>query len=81
LVTEISSWEFLFGKIFGVFYVAKEMLLTPLVLCLYLRFVRALTLETFVFITAAWLVMTLFVSMLGIHCGTISIANLVPPFR
>lgn len=71
LVTEISSWEFLFGKIFGVFYVAKEMLLTPLVLCLYLCFVRALSIETFVFITAAWLVMTLFVSMLGVHCGMI----------
>lgn len=71
LVTEISSWEFLFGKIFGVFYVAKEMLLTPLVLCLYLCFVRALSIETFVFIAAAWLVMTLFVSMLGVHCGMI----------
>lgn len=71
LVTEISSWEFLFGKIFGVFYVAKEMLLTPLVLCLYLCFVRALSIETFIFITAAWLVMTLFVSMLGVHCGMI----------
>lgn len=71
LVTEISSWEFLFGKIIGVFYVAKEMLLTPLLLCLYLCFVRALSLETFFFITASWLVMTFFVSMLGIHCGMI----------
>lgn len=71
LVTEISSWEFLFGKIAGVFYVAKEMLLTPLALCLYLCFVGALSLETFFFVAAAWLVMTLFVSMLGIHCGMI----------
>lgn len=71
LVTEISSWEFLFGKILGVFYVAKEMLLTPLALCLYLCFVGALSFETFMFISAAWLVMTLFVSMLGVHCGMI----------
>lgn len=71
LVTEISSREFLLGKILGVFYVAKEMLLMPLILCLYLCMVRALTVETFFFIAAAWLVMTLFVSMLGIHCGMI----------
>jgi ABC-type Na+ efflux pump permease subunit len=71
LVTEITSWEFLFGKIFGVFYVAKEMVITPLLLCLYLYFVHALSLETFFFIAASWGVMILFVTTLGVHCGMI----------
>jgi ABC-type transport system involved in multi-copper enzyme maturation permease subunit len=71
LVTEISPWEFLFGKLVGVMYVAKEMVLFPLLLCLYVLTQGGLSLENFIFILVGWIVMTLFVSTLGIHCGMI----------
>jgi ABC-type transport system involved in multi-copper enzyme maturation permease subunit len=71
LVTEISPWEFLFGKLVGVMYVAKEMVLLPLLLCLYVLTQGGLSLENFIFILVGWIVMTLFVSTLGIHCGMI----------
>ncbi len=71
LVTEISSWDFLFGKIIGVFYVAKEMILVPILLCLYLLSQGVINLENLIFVLAGWIVMTLFVSTLGIHCGMI----------
>ena len=71
LVTEITPSEFLFGKICGVMYVTKEMVLAPLLLCVYLWAQSALTTENLVFTVITLIVMDLFVSMLGIHCGMI----------
>jgi len=71
LVTEISSREFVFGKIAGVLYVTKEMVLAPLLLCLYLWSQSALTTENLVFTLITLLVLDVFVTMLGIHCGMI----------
>jgi len=71
LVTEISPREFLFGKICGVLYVTKEMVITPLLLCVYLWAQSALTTENMVFTLITLIVMDLFVAMLGIHCGMI----------
>lgn len=71
LVTEISPSEFLFGKIFGVLFVTKEMVIAPLLLCLYLWSQSALTTENLVFTLITLFVMDLFVAMLGIHCGMI----------
>jgi len=71
LVTEISPSEFVFGKIFGVLFVTKEMVVAPLLLCLYLWSQSALTTENLVFTLITLLVMDLFVAMLGIHCGMI----------
>ena len=71
LVTEISPREFLLGKICGVLYVTKEMVVTPLLLCVYLWAQSALTTENLVFTIITLIVMDLFVAMLGIHCGMI----------
>ena len=71
LVTEITSSEFLFGKICGVLYVTKEMVAAPLVLCSYLWTQSAMTTENLVFTLITLIVMDLFVTMLGIHCGMI----------
>ncbi len=71
LVTEITPFSFLFGKIAGVLYVAKEMVLIPLVLCIYLWWGGGLTTENLVFTCITLLVMDIFVAMLGIHCGMI----------
>ena len=71
LVTEISPPSFLFGKICGVLYVTKEMVIAPIFLCIYLWNQSALTTENLVFTVTTLLVMNVFVSMLGIHCGMI----------
>ena len=71
LVTEITPSEFLFGKICGVMYVTKEMVVAPLLLCAYLWAQSALTTENLVFTVITLIVMDLFVAMLGIHCGMI----------
>ena len=71
LVTEITPPGFLFGKLAGVLYVCKEMVLAPLALAFYLWFAGGMNTENLVFLTVGLLVMNVFVAMLGIHCGII----------
>ncbi len=71
LVTEITPSQFLLGKICGVLYVTKEMVIAPLLLCVYLWAQSAMTTENLIFTLITLLVMDLFVTMLGIHCGMI----------
>ncbi len=69
LVTQISPSSFLLGKLLGVLYVAKEMVMLPLVLCIYLWWQGGLSTENLVFTVAGLLVLDIFVAILGIHCG------------
>jgi len=71
LVTEITPPGFLFGKLFGVLYVAKEMVLFPLGICIWLWTQDAVNTENLMFSLVGLLVMDAFVAMLGIHCGMI----------
>lgn len=71
LVTEVTPPSFLLGKICGVLYVTKEMVIAPLVLCLFLWWTKAINGENFFFTVICLLVMDVFVTMLGIHCGMI----------
>jgi ABC-type transport system involved in multi-copper enzyme maturation permease subunit len=71
LVTEITPAEFLFSKLFGALYVAKEMVLLPLLLVGYLWWQQGISTENAVFLWTALVVMDVFVAMLGIHCGMI----------
>lgn len=71
LVTEITPASFLFGKIVGVLYVTKEMVIAPMLLCGYLWYGGGCTTENLVFTVICLLVMNIFVAMLGIHCGMI----------
>lgn len=71
LVTEISPWNFLFGKLAGVLYVTKEMVVAPIIICGFMWSQSAMTTENLIFTCIALMVMNLFVSMLGIHCGMI----------
>ncbi|MFN7738142.1 MAG: hypothetical protein ACK52S_04260 [Pirellula sp.] len=71
LVTEITPGSFLFGKILGVLYATKEMVLMPILLCMYLWWGGGLTTENLIFTVICLLVMDIFVAMLGIHCGMI----------
>ncbi len=69
LVTDITSKEFIFGKLGGVFYNAKEMVLLPMLLCGYLWFSGMLSFENLCYLLGGLLVMNLFVAMLGVHAG------------
>ena len=69
LVTDLSPKEFIFGKLLGVAWVTKEMLIAPLVLCIALYAAKALTLENLCYLLAGLAVMDLFVIVLGMHCG------------
>lgn len=75
LVTDIRPSEFIFGKMLGVLYVAKEMILLPLGLILYLGISGAMTIENTVFAILGAIQLYAFVSMLGIHSGLNYIAG------
>ena len=69
LVTDLSPKEFLFGKLGGVFWNTKEMILLPILLCVILWYRGRMTTENLWFVTGGLLVMNVFVSTLGVHCG------------
>lgn len=69
LVTDIRPPEFIFGKLGGVFFVAKEMILLPLSLVLYLGWNGAMTWENTVFALLGGLQLYTFAAVLGIHSG------------
>jgi ABC-type transport system involved in multi-copper enzyme maturation permease subunit len=71
LVTDLTPPEFVLGKLGGVAYVTKEMIVAPLLLCLALLFMGGITLENLLYCVLGLLVMNLFVITLGIHCGMI----------
>lgn len=75
LVTDLSPQEFLFGKILGVFYNTKEMILVPVIAAVILNQLydysgqRLLTSEQLGYLLIAWLIFAAFVTVLGIHSG------------
>lgn len=71
LVTQITPAQFLLGKLLGVLYVTKEMVILPIVLVGYLWWQGGIETENLVFTLGCLLVMDLFSAMLGIHCGMI----------
>lgn len=71
LATQITPTQFLLGKLLGVLYVTKEMVLLPMALSGYLWWQGGLTTENMVFTIGGLLVMDLFSAMLGVHCGMI----------
>lgn len=72
LVTDVTAQEFIFGKIGGVLFNTKELILAPIVALAYLwsaGAVPGMTLEYFVYITIGFTVLVLFSSLLGLHSG------------
>jgi ABC-type transport system involved in multi-copper enzyme maturation permease subunit len=74
LVTDLSPKEIVFGKLGGAFYNAKEMILFPVALSVYLWFAGMLSAENFWFLLGGLAVLNAFAAMLGVHSG-ISYAN------
>jgi len=75
MVTDLTPGEFVFGKMLGVLYVTKEMILLPIGLILYLGFSGVMTSENTVFAIIGSVQLYLFVTMLGIHTGIHYIAS------
>lgn len=74
LVTDLSPKEIVFGKLGGAFYNAKEMILLPIALCIYLWWNGQLSTQHLIFLAGGQLVMTAFAAMLGVHAA-ITYAN------
>lgn len=71
LVTDLSPKEFLFGKLGGILYVTKEMVLLPILLPIFLWFYGGIPLEKLIYLLICWAILNIFVGTLGIHCGMI----------
>jgi len=75
LVTDIKPSEFIFGKLLGVLFVAKEMILPPLGLIIFLGYSGAMTVENTIFAILGAVQLYAFVAVLGIHSGLNYIAG------
>ncbi len=71
LVTDLTPKEIVFGKLGGVFYNTKEMVVLPMLLCAYLCARGAVSLENVIYLLGGLAVLYVFVAMLGIHAGMI----------
>lgn len=69
LVTDISSKEFIVGKLLGVLYNSKELILAPLLLIVWYMTQGALSIENFVYVALGFLSLVGFAAMLGLHSG------------
>lgn len=71
MVTDLLPREFLIGKLLGVLYVTKEMVVLPLLIGFGLWWSRRIGVQDLCFLEIGLLVMYVFSAMLGIHCGMI----------
>ena len=69
LVTDLSPSEFVFGKLLGVLYVGKELILLPIGLLVFLAVGGVMTYENMVYAILGSSIMYVFVAVLGIHSG------------
>lgn len=69
LVTDLDPSEFIFGKLLGVMYVGKEMILLPVALVIYLAFQGVMTFENMCYAILGSAFLYTFVTMLGLHSG------------
>lgn len=69
MVTDISPKEFLFGKLIGVLYVALDMVLLPIAMCIYIWYCGAMSTLNLTYLVIGTGFVLVFVTMLGIHSG------------
>ena len=69
LVSDLTPKELVFGKLGGIFYNTKEMVLLPLALCGYLWLAGELSLENLLYVLGGSAVLYFFVAVLGLHAG------------
>ncbi len=69
LVTDLSPKEIVFGKLGGVFWNTREMVVLPLAFLIYLCCRNVASGEITIYLCAGFAVLLLFSAMLGIHSG------------
>lgn len=73
LMTDVTAKEFIYGKLGGIFYNTKELIVIPLGLAAYVLYSRAAPVDPFVevvvYVGAGFLVLVVFSAMLGLHSG------------
>jgi ABC-type transport system involved in multi-copper enzyme maturation permease subunit len=69
LVTDLSPKEIVFGKLGGVFWNTREIVILPLIYLFYLGFMNVASPEITFYLAAGLCVLFLFAAMLGIHSG------------
>lgn len=69
LVTELSAKEFVYGKLGGILYNMKEVLLAPLLFLIWQAAIGRLSVENAVYLFLGFAVLVCFSSMLGLHFG------------
>jgi hypothetical protein len=69
LVTDLTPQEIVLGKLGGVFFNAKEMIVLPAILCLACWWYDWLSGENLLFLYVSLAAMNAFVAMLGVHSG------------
>lgn len=69
LVTDLTPKEIVYGKLGGIFYNAKEMVLLPLLLCASLWWTRMMTLENTLYLMGGLATLYVFAATVGLHAG------------
>ncbi len=69
LVTDLTPKEIVYGKLGGVFYNTKEMVLLPMLLCTALWWAGPLGLENLLYLLLGLAVLYLFAATVGLHLG------------
>ncbi len=69
LVTELSPKQFIYGKLYGVLYNAKEMVALPILMILWFAINGTMSIENATYAVLDGLLLTHFSAMLGIHAA------------
>ncbi len=69
LVTDITAPEFVFGKLGGVLYNTKELIIVPLLLIGWFAYRGYLSVENMTYLIISFLTLVAFVATLGLHAG------------
>lgn len=69
LVTNITAKEFIYGKLGGIFYNTKEIVLPPLIMAVYFNVSGTLGAESTIYLVVGFLFLATFSAMLGLHAG------------
>lgn len=69
LVSDLTSKEFVYGKLGGVFWNAKEMVILPIALCVYIWAMGAMSSFNLFYLLIGLAVLYAFVAMVGVHTG------------
>lgn len=69
LVSDLSPKEIVFGKLGGIFYNTKEMVVLPMLFCVYLGATGALGWENLLYLLGGLVILFVFSAVLGVHVG------------